>query len=241
MQFSRPWRTGAGAARRRREPGLGLPVAGAGCCRRAGAIVHADRIEPVGAVRVRQRIAFIRRQHAGSAPGARRVFDRRIGGGCRLALHRAVHGGVAGFRHWLAGRGSPRDIRRHRRGLVTTLSGGKLRAGICPVAATPRCLDGHLAQAAGFPHVRYGGLAGMGAWATKWHRRRRGPAVAAGRRGMADLGVDLARAIALAHGPGCWPGTGTAGMDGGAVPDPDRSRPGSKRQQRLGALGTRPG
>jgi DsbC/DsbD-like thiol-disulfide interchange protein len=61
----------------------------------AGGVVHPDRPEPGRSVRVRLVPALQRGQPAGAPSGARRLPDRRAGGGRGLALHRALHGRLA--------------------------------------------------------------------------------------------------------------------------------------------------
>jgi hypothetical protein len=60
-----------------------------------GGAVHPDRPEPGRSVRVRLVPALQRGQPAGAPSGARRLPDRRAGGGRGLALHRALHGRLA--------------------------------------------------------------------------------------------------------------------------------------------------
>ena len=60
----------------------------------------------------------------------------------RLALHRAVHGRLAGLRDRPAGRAGAADVRGARPGHGAALPGGRLRSGGRAAAAAARRLDG---------------------------------------------------------------------------------------------------
>ena len=121
-------------------------------------------------------------------PTADCVSDRRARHRHRIALHRPLHGRLAGPGDWPAHLASAGRVRRLGPGHGPALPRSELVACHCARAAAPRRLDEHLPPTDGLPHVRHRGVAAVGARPTKRHRWRRGLADAAGGDGAAGSG-----------------------------------------------------
>jgi cytochrome c biogenesis protein CcdA len=222
----------AGAARRRRATGLGLPAAVAAGGGRARGAVHADRAEPRRRVRVRFAAALVASQ---SAQVRHPVGNAFLSGVLAVAIASPCTAPFMGASLGLAISLPAAQALLMFAGLGLGMALPYLLAsfgarGGAPAAAARR-VDGHLPQADGVPDVRHRRLAGVGAGPAERHRRRRRAAGAAGHAEHAGVGPHAARPHAARAGRA---GAGHAGRLAWTIGPQSRScrRPRPPRRRR---------